>query len=86
MKKLTKQVRGSEYYSVYGMAAFTQLATDRYYGPRLSFRLVHDDEARTVRGGSFYYGPDNARDADREQLGPDNYCDTFGFRLVRETT
>ena len=86
MKKLTKQVRGSEYYSVYGIGVFTQLAADRYYGPRLGFRLVHDDAARTVRGGSFYYRPGNARAADQEKPGPDNYCDTFGFRLVRGDT
>jgi hypothetical protein len=83
-----KRARGSAYpldYYEKGEAE-TLEAVPRYEGSALGFRLVYDRAARTVRGGSFYYRQDDARAADREKLGPDNYCDTFGFRLVREAT
>jgi formylglycine-generating enzyme required for sulfatase activity len=38
---------------------------------------------RVTRGGSWFYGPRNARVANRDYDAPGYRYDTLGFRLVR---
>ena len=48
----------------------------------VGFRLVHDDESRVHRGGSWYYTADDARVAYLLRLNPGLRGAYLGFRLV----
>jgi hypothetical protein len=51
----------------------------------LGFRLVLDSAYRVYRGGSWYYGPQFARVANRYRDDPAYRGDDLGFRLAKES-
>ena len=79
-----KPIRGSKYYSVYGIGVFTASGPPSHRVPYLGFRLVHDDWSRVRRGGSWDCTAGGARAAFRLGSNPGVRGGSLGFRLVRE--
>lgn len=52
------------------------------YDPNDGREDLAGDEARVLRGGSFYYSSWSARCACRYAIIPEAHIDNFGFRVV----
>ena len=82
-----RKIRGLHYEEkgTFGTALSVAADADRSWDDT-GFRLVHDDESRVYRGGSWVFSADVARAASRGRFLPGGRGGSLGFRLVREGT